>query len=613
MQSILTHWWLRMFDPSRYEAEVLNPLRGAHGRLPDGVPAQRYAIDHLAPAELTPTVLRRHLAELRTYWRQQAGIVSLRGQACRMLLAADEQLAAEAGDALEDPAFWLGRGGLPPAGPTLTEPPTDPALRPRVTNPPVRPAGTDPGAGPPTGDLLVRVTGTGPGTEPPPARVAPPRPTRVRAARDGTAVRLTWRAPVAAGAAMRYRVERLRQPPGSANDTPAGVGDGVQDRGPLVVETTETAAVDQSGEAGELWYGVRAAYVGAGRPVWSDPAFAACPAAPGRSTAAATTYLDVPVDADQPLAQVAGFELRTLHAHRHTVRMQLSWQPVPGVDVRVRRGRQSPLPPWPAGTLIDPAGIDRYGEEVVGHRYLADGVAGGVQVLETDVPAGYFVYQPFAVRGGQAMVSRPVGRGSGQQLTDARLDTRGDRVGVLWIWPPGCTQVEVVWQGGPGTDPWTVTRASYQEDGGFWLPPEVNQGLLLLTAITVVPLGEPVRSEPVPVQLTGRRPVVVRWAMPRNRTRPRRRTVTLTAQAALPGLAVSVRYSPGLVMPTDPAAGVPLHELADLALAPDAPLSFPVVVPPELHRDRPYWIRCYFRADVPLIVIDPPVAEMKVP
>jgi hypothetical protein len=278
------------------------------------------------------------------------------------------------------------------------------------------------------------------------------------------------------------------------------------------------------------------------------------------------------------------------------------------VDVRVRRARRSPMPPWAPGTLIEVAEIERYGAEVVGSRYATE----GLQVLESTVPAGYFVYLPFAVRGRRAVMGRPVGRGSGQPVTDLRLKPGAGGVGVLWTWPLDCTQVEVVWRGPDEEADWTVTRDKYQEDNGFWLPLRVRQGMLHLTAISIVPLGEPARSEPVSLPLSGTEPAMVRWAMRRRCPLGSRRTVSLTAGTDLTDLTVLVRYSPGLVMPTVPTAGVPLYVRHGVSLAGNVPLRFSFVVPRQLRRGRPYWIRCFISGNGPLTLSDPPVTDMKV-
>ncbi|GLY04328.1 hypothetical protein [Actinoplanes sp. NBRC 101535] len=91
-----------MFDAARYDREVLRPLRGAHGRLPPGDLPARYAVDPaMDAAELTA-----HLAVIRAWWEQRAQAPDFRAEVCRLLLQADAELRATAGDAMKDPAWW---------------------------------------------------------------------------------------------------------------------------------------------------------------------------------------------------------------------------------------------------------------------------------------------------------------------------------------------------------------------------------------------------------------------------------------------------------------------------------------------------------------------------
>src|SRR5688572_25189961 len=90
------------FDPNRYEQEVIRPLRGRHGRLPDDDLVRRYAIE----PGMSPEELRQHLRRIRTYWNQKASGPDNRAQVCRLLLTADEALQRSAGDKLNDPIWW---------------------------------------------------------------------------------------------------------------------------------------------------------------------------------------------------------------------------------------------------------------------------------------------------------------------------------------------------------------------------------------------------------------------------------------------------------------------------------------------------------------------------
>ncbi|MCY1141176.1 hypothetical protein OWR29_24520 [Actinoplanes sp. Pm04-4] len=108
-----------LFDAARYDREVLRPLRGTHGRLPAGDLLARYAID----PGMNAVELAAHLTEIRAWWRSRAQAPDFRAQVCRLLLDADVELAASAGPAMEDPAWWLEQGNRSPAGPVVAAPP----------------------------------------------------------------------------------------------------------------------------------------------------------------------------------------------------------------------------------------------------------------------------------------------------------------------------------------------------------------------------------------------------------------------------------------------------------------------------------------------------------
>ena len=57
------------FDPARYDREVIGPLRGRRGRLPDGDLRVRYAV---APG-MDRAALEQRLRKVRTYEKQNEG------------------------------------------------------------------------------------------------------------------------------------------------------------------------------------------------------------------------------------------------------------------------------------------------------------------------------------------------------------------------------------------------------------------------------------------------------------------------------------------------------------------------------------------------------------
>ncbi|WP_027344125.1 hypothetical protein [Hamadaea tsunoensis] len=106
------------FDPNAYEEGVIRPLRGVHGSLPAGDLWVRYAIAGDLPGEQ----LASHLAAVRRYWRERAEEGGHAAEVCRLLLAEDERLRHQYGDALMQPSWWRERRSGPgPAEPTVPE------------------------------------------------------------------------------------------------------------------------------------------------------------------------------------------------------------------------------------------------------------------------------------------------------------------------------------------------------------------------------------------------------------------------------------------------------------------------------------------------------------
>lgn len=90
------------FDPGRYEAEVIRPLRRQRGRPGTDDLLRIYAVE---PA-MSPDELRARLKSVRTYWNQYSGGVDGRAQVCKQLLAADAELVRGPGVDLSDPGWW---------------------------------------------------------------------------------------------------------------------------------------------------------------------------------------------------------------------------------------------------------------------------------------------------------------------------------------------------------------------------------------------------------------------------------------------------------------------------------------------------------------------------
>jgi hypothetical protein len=92
-----------VFEQSRYEEDVIKPMRSRKGPLTDDDLLRRYAIE---PDLTDPADLKTHLRKLRTYWNQTASLPTGPGQVCKRLMAADEDLKKRPDVRLDDPAWW---------------------------------------------------------------------------------------------------------------------------------------------------------------------------------------------------------------------------------------------------------------------------------------------------------------------------------------------------------------------------------------------------------------------------------------------------------------------------------------------------------------------------
>ncbi|MEV4350358.1 hypothetical protein AB0J83_38370 [Actinoplanes sp. NPDC049596] len=92
-----------VFQPDRYERDVIRKLRGRNTPLTDDDLLRRYAIE---PGMTDAATLAAHLRKLRTYWNQTASGPDSRAQVCKRLLAADAELQKRPGVDLADPRWW---------------------------------------------------------------------------------------------------------------------------------------------------------------------------------------------------------------------------------------------------------------------------------------------------------------------------------------------------------------------------------------------------------------------------------------------------------------------------------------------------------------------------
>ena len=287
------------------------------------------------------------------------------------------------------------------------------------------------------------------------------------------------------------------------------------------------------------------------------------------------------------------------------VLVRLSWPTPSSGVVRVRRGAGPP--PWTAETSIGADQVDRFGAEVPGQPRAE----GSQTVLEAAVPVGYQVYVPIAVHGATAVVGRAVGLGLGEPVGRLRPERAGDRVRLVWEWPPDVGLAEVRWTTAAGTGVERVSRARYDDENGYLVPAGPGGLLASVSTVTVRDATEAV-SQPATVEV-GAPPARLAYAFRRPPLPifpPRKRVLDLTADRDCAGVTLRVVAASGLAMPIDPDSAAIAVESAELAFTAGQRVSIPFEVPAPVHRNRPYWLRCFLLRG-PVTLVDPPITRLE--
>ncbi|HSV66452.1 MAG TPA: hypothetical protein VLJ59_11175 [Mycobacteriales bacterium] len=494
-------------------------------------------------------------------------------------------------------------------------------------------------------------------------RVPPAPPRDVTATAAGGVVRLAWRAPLSRAAQVRYRVVRAE------GRTPASERDGV-----VVAETTDSHAQDPRppvardlryavfASSGRVWsrpattaltvlppvsdiklrvdadhvlgvwvtqpgvVGVRVRRT-VGRPPAGPDDGIVVPVSSGSFTdreveegveyfyAVTAVYRDpagrrldaaTQVESAVPrgAAQAVGDLMVRVADQGSTGRVLLSWSGTG--EVRIRRAATAP--PWKQGTTVPVRLVEEYGREVAGPRRSTDGLTS----MEAEIPPGHHVYVPFAIGGTGAVVGAPVVMGMIEPVRDLRARRNDDLVVLSWVWPDQVGIAEVAWTSSDGgTQSRRISRAQYADENGCRLPAG-RGGIAEVRTVDLGPNGTAV-SPPVVVTVSG--PAVRLWytiARPagwRNAL-SRQRVVTVRVDRTCVDLTIQLVLCVGRVMPVRAEQGTDLYRQDRLALADGTPHTFEVGIPAAVR--KPYWLRLFVPRPSGVVVLDPPVAEMKV-
>jgi len=287
--------------------------------------------------------------------------------------------------------------------------------------------------------------------------------------------------------------------------------------------------------------------------------------------------------------------------------VRLSWKQRPGSEIVIRRSNQSC--PWEYGELVAPVELRTYGTELDGQFTLK----GESMTLVAAVPPGRSYFVPFTT-GTQGVIR---GQDASIDLIDpvrrVRAQRFGDDIRVTWLWPDEVSAAEVAWTGGRRR----ITLQQYREDGGCQLRSVPGVTRVEVGAV-VIGVGDGSRSLAISVEVDDR-PPQLSYQLRRHYQLRRRGhrlvgevkcTVTLSAAETVPGATLILVGSSGAVMPLSVDAGIELLRKPVLVEA-GVPVVLPeVTVPGELR--KPYWLRCFLAEPASVLLVDPPVSQLKV-
>jgi hypothetical protein len=185
-------------------------------------------------------------------------------------------------------------------------------------------------------------------------------------------------------------------------------------------------------------------------------------------------------------------------------------------------------------------------------------------------------------------------------VTGLTAERRGDRLLVVWEWPPDALTAVVRWtldaqrpgDGLPGTGELRCSRRGYEHDGGLELP--VGAHGVTLSAAAYVPVPEGAEPEPPStLEVPARRPVV-RYEPVARRTltgwREWRATITFTGETACRLPELCVVQALGRYRPTSTAEGTVVHRLPAQRVEPGRPLVVRFALPAPRGES---WLVCF--------------------
>jgi hypothetical protein len=279
-------------------------------------------------------------------------------------------------------------------------------------------------------------------------------------------------------------------------------------------------------------------------------------------------------------------------------RVQAAWQQPVGAEVVLRRG--GTVPPWPVGERVSTADIAAYGWELPGAPVPRD----GWMTLTAAVPPGPSVYVPFTIDRHGGIRGREVVFGLAQPVRLLRAERFGSELLLTWVWPEEITIAEVGWPDGGRR----ITHRQYRDEGGCRVP--LGSQAADVQVRTVLRVGaERFRSVPVTIRISRERPRLS-YTLERRGSRftGGMRCIVCFDSSQWVRCTVLVVAAEGHNMPPSASAGRLLLS-SDEIISPDAQRMLEIPLP---RLRRPYWVRCFIADEDDVLLVDPPLSQLKV-
>jgi hypothetical protein len=284
------------------------------------------------------------------------------------------------------------------------------------------------------------------------------------------------------------------------------------------------------------------------------------------------------------------------------IRVRITWLQVDNSDVKIVRADREPELPF--GATVSAQDMASVGTEVTGTVISAGRETG----FETTLPPGVHRLIPFSVGGTGIVVGKPTTVAVTDPVRHLSVTPFADYATVSWEWPSSAQVAEVSWRLDGEEDVVHIDRGQLRSAGGVKIP--LGRGPCEVEVRAVITVGKTAfTSPPVSAKISQVMETAIRYQVHSSipsvgPLRGRSKKVVFTADQACADVRVRMVASPGRVLPTSPSDGETVLDTT-LTLRPGVPEEMKVTVP-----RKTSWVRCFVVAGQARLV-DPPITSLK--